>query len=200
MIRFKFFKNLIFIFFFTFSLTVSGQNLKTKNEIDSLYIGFLNNKTNYKVLQIIERYGDGNIDSISYFFNDKKLVLINVHSATIGISSTDYHVFTDILIYNNKMIFLKQLARTDEFDKGFTNESRSKIEEQISYLNLNSKCIFFSKPRNAEGNRVTVYTNLSNQPFVSYDCMYCPFSGNEGNEYVLKLIEKYPEYQYLLQD
>ena len=68
------------------------------------------------------------------------------------------------------------------------------------YLKSNGECLIQYYPRKAEGTRLTFMENLEKTPLKVRDCIYfSPDTNESGNKYIEKLVEKYPEYSYLLE-
>jgi hypothetical protein len=88
---------------------------------------------------------------------------------------------------NGRLVFIRILSKWDYFDKGFTPDSKTKVEEQLAYLDMEGECLKYYEEREATGTRVTVMEELKRVPLKEKDCMYCGYDGGEGEKYLEKL-------------
>ncbi len=165
------------------SLHVNAQESFSAEQIDNLY-----KKTISDTSSLIKKIvSEEHLGIINYFYKDTSLQLITFYRCNCGETSIDDYLHEELLFFDNKLVSIRILLRWDEFDKGYSDESKSKVEEQIVYLDSKGNCLKYYQPRKAEGNRITVLKNLEKQPLIDEDCMFCPYDGTYGDEYLEKL-------------
>ena len=179
-------QNLLFGIIF-FSCNILAQGSISVNQIDSLYQNVIQDSAKLKKNIIISSDNRGTVDTTIFYFKDEELKLIYYHLCRCGATSVDDHVYEELLYDSNNLLFIRISQRIDYFDKGWTDESKSEISEQVIYLDYDGNCFKYFQPREAEGNRITVKDMLSAKPLIEKGCMYCPYNGNYGDEYLEKL-------------
>ena len=189
---------LVFIMVFV-SLSAFAQEL-TKEKIDLAYQETLNNLDDYKRVLIVDTVQEGVIDTIFYYINDKTIKFINHVSVSGGLAMVEGRSQNEFFYFEGNLVLIRYYSRSDNLEYGNSDKSTTEVSEQLSYLKRNGECLIQYYPREAEGSRLTFMKNLEKTPLKVRDCMYfSPDTDESGDKYIKKLIEKHPEYNYLLE-
>lgn len=189
---------MIFIIGFV-SLSAFAQEL-TKDKIDKEYQETLRNLDNYKQVFIVDTVQEGVIDTVFYYINDKTIKFINHVSVSGGLAMVEGRSQNEFFYFEGSLVIIRYYSRSDNLEYGNSDKSTTEVSEQLTYLKRNGECLIQYYAREAEGTRLTFMENLERTPFKVRDCMYfAPDTDESGNKYIEKLVEKYPEYSYLLE-
>ena len=181
------------------SLSAFAQEL-TKEKIDLAYQETLNNLDDYKRVLIVDTVQEGVIDTIFYYINDKTIKFINHVSVSGGLAMVEGRSQNEFFYFEGNLVLIRYYSRSDNLEYGNSDKSTTEVSEQLSYLKRNGECLIQYYPREAEGSRLTFMKNLEKTPLKVRDCMYfSPDTDESGDKYIKKLIEKHPEYNYLLE-
>lgn len=180
-------------------LSAFAQEL-TKEKIDSAYQETLNNLDKYKQVLIVDTVQEGVVDSTFFYFKNSKIKFIHNLSSSGGLAMIESYIHHEYFYLDSKLVLIRYFGRWDNLEYGNSDKSTTEVSEQLTYLKSNGECLIQYYPREAEGTRLTFMENLKQTPFKVRDCMYfSPDTDESGNKYIEKLIEKYPEYSYLLE-
>jgi hypothetical protein len=180
-------KHILSMLTLIFSLSAFTQNNITVEQIKKEYNNAINDTSQLKRKVSSSIIEPGVLDTVKVFYHDNQVRYIYYHRYIGGLTSVDDHFFIELFYKEGKLVFVRTLLKWDYYDKGFTPESKSKVEEQLGYLDLNGECLKYYEEREATGTRVTVMEELQKIPLEEKDCMYCSYDGNEGEKYLQKL-------------
>lgn len=189
---------LVFVMVFI-SLSAFSQKL-TKEKIDSAYQETLNNLDDYKRVLIVDTIQKGTVDTTFFYFKNDKIKYIHNLRCTGGLAMIESYIHHEYFFLDNNLVFIRYFGQWNRLEHGTSDQSTTSVTEQLTYLKRNGECLIQYYPRKAEGTRLTFMDNLKNTPLKVRDCMYfSPDTDESADKYIKKLIEKHPEYSYLLE-
>ena len=192
-------KRIIFLAMIFSSLMTYGQEL-TKEKIGLAYQEILDNLDNHKQILIVDTIQEGAVDTIFYYFKDNRIRYIHHLSSSGGLAMIESYIHHEYFYIENNLVLIKYFGRWDNLEYGNSDKSTTSVSEALVYIKSNGECLIQYYPREAEGTRLTFMENLKKTPLKVRDCMYfSPDTKKDGDKYIKKLIETYPEYNYLLE-
>ena len=189
-------KRITFLIMICISLMSFGQEL-TKDKIDLEYEKTLENLNNYKQLLVVDTVQEGVVDTTFFYLKNDKIKYIQHLSVSGGLAMIEGRSSEEFLYIEDNLVFKRYYSRSDHLEYGISDSSTTEASEQFTYLKSNGECLIQYYPREAEGTRLTFLENLKKTPLKVRDCMYfSPDTKKDGEKYLKKLIDKYPEYNH----
>jgi hypothetical protein len=179
---------IVFVLFLLPLVSYAQSNMTVK-EIEQDLIRVIQDTSSYERRTIVSITGDGEIDTIRFYFTAGKLRFVyhyrfkGAYSYGEGPPYADIHSYKKLLFINGRLKYLK-INTITEYYLDYKKGEKTNAEDEILFLSESGRCLKYFIPRKVEGNSLDAETKLEKMPLIEENCIYCPYNKDIAKKYL----------------